>query len=67
MTDDRRAARVAIIDNSIDPGIYKPVERGFKGRDSLLEALRCPPRDSGLIHRIVRTFLAVGPLTGGNR
>jgi GMP synthase-like glutamine amidotransferase len=42
------------------------VERNFKGRDSLLEALREPPRDSGLIHRIVRTFLGAGPAGSGN-
>ena len=26
MSDDKRAARLAIIDNSIDPGVYRPVE-----------------------------------------
>jgi GMP synthase-like glutamine amidotransferase len=36
------------------------VDSGFKGRDLLLEALRQPPRDSGLILRIVRAFLAAG-------
>lgn len=36
------------------------VDRGFKGGDLLLEALRQPPRDSGLIVRIVRAFLAAG-------
>jgi GMP synthase-like glutamine amidotransferase len=36
------------------------VDRGFKGRESLLEALRSSPRDSGLIHGIVRAFLAAG-------
>jgi len=34
------------------------VDRGFKGREVLLEALRQTPRDSGLIHRIVPAFLA---------
>jgi len=33
------------------------VESGFKGRDSLLEALASTPRDSGLIRRIVQEFL----------
>jgi GMP synthase (glutamine-hydrolysing) len=33
---------------------------GFKGRDALLGALAQTPRDSGLVHRIVRTFLAAG-------
>jgi GMP synthase-like glutamine amidotransferase len=36
------------------------VKRGFKGREALLEALDIPPRDSGLIHRIVRTFTSWG-------
>ena len=36
------------------------VDRGFKGREALLEALEQTPRDSGLIHRIVRAFLAAG-------
>ncbi|MCJ7487541.1 MAG: gamma-glutamyl-gamma-aminobutyrate hydrolase family protein [Candidatus Aminicenantes bacterium] len=36
------------------------VDRGFKGRDFLMEALRRPPQDSGLILRIVRTFLESG-------
>jgi GMP synthase-like glutamine amidotransferase len=36
------------------------VDCRFKGRDLLLEALRQPPRDSGLIVRIVRAFLAAG-------
>jgi GMP synthase-like glutamine amidotransferase len=40
------------------------VDRGFKGRDFLLEALRQPPRDSGFILRIVRTFLAAGRFRG---
>ena len=35
-------------------------DRGFKGREALLAALRQTPRDSGLIGRIVRTFLAAG-------
>jgi len=40
-------------------------DRGFKGRGFLLDALLQPPRDSGLIRRIVRTFLAAGrPRTG---
>lgn len=34
------------------------VDRGFKGRDVLLAALAQAPRDSGLIRRIVRAFLA---------
>jgi GMP synthase-like glutamine amidotransferase len=42
------------------------VDRGFMGRDLLLEALRHPPRDSGLIHRIVRTFVEAGPDGSGN-
>ncbi len=33
---------------------------GFKGREDLRSALRQVPRDSGLIRRIVRTFLAAG-------
>jgi GMP synthase-like glutamine amidotransferase len=33
---------------------------GFKGQDALAAALRQDPRDSGLIRRIVRTFLAAG-------
>jgi GMP synthase-like glutamine amidotransferase len=36
------------------------VDRDFKGRAALLAALRSAPRDSGLIHGIVRTFLAAG-------
>lgn len=36
------------------------VDRGFKGREALLAALHAPPRDSGVIHRIVPTFLAAG-------
>ena len=36
------------------------VKRGFKGREALLDALDMPPRDSGLIHRIVRTFTSCG-------
>jgi len=43
------------------------VDRGFKGREALLEALHAPPRDSGLIHRIVRTFLAAGGPAEGKR
>jgi len=37
------------------------LDRGFKGPDFLLGALRAAPRDSGLILRIVRTFLKSGP------
>jgi GMP synthase-like glutamine amidotransferase len=33
------------------------VNRGFKGREALLEALASEPRDSGLIHRIIPGFL----------
>jgi GMP synthase-like glutamine amidotransferase len=33
------------------------IEAGFKGREFLLEALASPPRDSGLVRRIVATFL----------
>jgi GMP synthase-like glutamine amidotransferase len=40
--------------------LHDLVDGGFKGRDFLLEALRQPPRDSGLILRIVRAFLAAG-------
>jgi GMP synthase-like glutamine amidotransferase len=36
------------------------VAGGFKGHDALLAALRQVPRDSGLIRRIVGTFLAAG-------
>ncbi len=36
------------------------VDRGFKGREALLDALRQTPRDSGIILRIVRVFLASG-------
>ena len=43
------------------------VDRGFKGREFLLEALRHPPQDSGLIHRIVRTFLRATPAPPGTR
>lgn len=32
-------------------------DRGFKGREALLEALASPPHDSGLVGRIVRAFL----------
>jgi GMP synthase-like glutamine amidotransferase len=35
-------------------------ESGFKGREALAAALGQAPRDSGLIRRIVRTFLAGG-------
>lgn len=35
---------------------------GFKGREALLGGLAQTPRDSGLIGRIVRTFLAAGVL-----
>lgn len=38
------------------------IDAGFKGREHLLEALASEPRDSGLIHRIVRTFIG-GPVT----
>mgnify|MGYP001561920195 CR=1 FL=1 len=100
---NRPRPRVAIVDNSIDPAIYRPVEhwgryleapweaflaregrlpdparfshiiltgvqtlrdlmaRDLKGREALLAALDQPPRDSGLIRRIVRAFLAAGP------
>jgi len=34
--------------------------RGSKGREACLEALRQAPRDSGLIRRVVRSFLAAG-------
>jgi len=37
------------------------LDRGFKGPEFLLEALRTAPRDSGLILRIVRTFLGSSP------
>lgn len=33
------------------------VDRGFKGREALLEALASEPRDSGLIYRIIPAFL----------
>lgn len=33
------------------------IDRGFKGREALLEALSSLPRDSGFISRIVRAFL----------
>ena len=36
------------------------VVRGFKGREAMLAALCEVPRDSGLIGRIVRAFLAAG-------
>jgi GMP synthase-like glutamine amidotransferase len=36
------------------------VAAGFKGQEPLRAALRQTPRDSGLIGRIVRTFLATG-------
>lgn len=38
--------------------------RDFKGRDFILEALRESPRDSGLIHRVIRGFLAARPSRG---
>jgi hypothetical protein len=44
--------------------LHDLVDRGFKGRDFLLEALRQPPRDSGLILHIVRAFLAAGRSRG---
>ncbi|MCX6567777.1 MAG: gamma-glutamyl-gamma-aminobutyrate hydrolase family protein [Candidatus Aminicenantes bacterium] len=40
------------------------IDCDFKGRDLLLEALRQPPRDSRLIVRIVRAFLAAGRQRG---
>lgn len=40
------------------------VGRGFKGREFLLEAQAQTPRDSGLIHGIVRAFLAGGGREG---
>lgn len=39
------------------------LDSGFKGRDIFVEALRQTPRDSGLIRRIVRAFLAAAPST----
>ncbi len=36
------------------------LDQGFKGQEALQAALAEPPRDSGLIHRIVRAFLAAG-------
>jgi GMP synthase-like glutamine amidotransferase len=41
------------------------VERGFKGRAAMVEALGREPRDSGLIRGIVRAFLASGPGASG--
>jgi GMP synthase-like glutamine amidotransferase len=35
--------------------------RGFKGRRYLEEALSSPPRDSGIIHRIVGSFIRAAP------
>jgi len=43
------------------------VDRGFKGRDALLEALEQTPRDSGLIRRIVPAFLAFRGEDAGKR
>lgn len=43
------------------------VDRGFKGREALLEALQAAPRDSGLIHKIVPAFLAAGGPGQGKR
>jgi GMP synthase-like glutamine amidotransferase len=43
------------------------VDRRFKGHDLLLEALSRPPRDSGLIHGIIRTFIGAGSDGEGNR
>jgi GMP synthase-like glutamine amidotransferase len=40
------------------------VDRGFKGREVLLEALAQTPRDSGLIRRIVGAFLRAGDPRG---
>ena len=37
------------------------VARGFKGRESLLQALASEPRDSGFIRRIVAGFLGTSP------
>jgi GMP synthase-like glutamine amidotransferase len=42
------------------------IDRGFKGREALLAALAEPPRDSGLIRRIVGAFLAAGGSRAGN-
>jgi len=39
------------------------VETGFKGQEFLLKALAEEPRDSGLVRRIVRAFIAP-PLPG---
>lgn len=36
------------------------LDQGFKGQEALQAALDGPPRDSGLIRPIVRTFLAAG-------
>jgi GMP synthase-like glutamine amidotransferase len=43
------------------------IDRGFKGRDVLLEALTQVPRDSGLVYRVVRAFLAASPPREGSR
>jgi len=43
------------------------IDREFKGRESLLEALSQTPRDSGLIHRIVPAFMASGMPGEGKR
>ena len=40
--------------------------RGFRGGQEFRNALALTPRDSGLIGRIVRTFLAAGPAERGN-
>jgi GMP synthase-like glutamine amidotransferase len=43
------------------------IDREFKGRETLLEALSQTPRDSGLIHRIVPAFMASGLPGQGKR
>jgi GMP synthase-like glutamine amidotransferase len=43
------------------------VDRGFKGRDFLIEALGQVPRDSGLVHRIVGAFITAHPRQEGSR
>jgi GMP synthase-like glutamine amidotransferase len=40
--------------------------RGFRGGDAFRKALEGTPRDSGLVDRIVRVFLAAGPTGDGN-
>ncbi len=56
MSDPPSGIRVAIVDNSVMADL---LARGFKGRRSLEAALASAPSDSGLIHRIVASFVSL--------